>query len=77
MDLNEKSVWQGVAVFSWVIGIFRYVFGAGTLAARIEGLEEKTQSMHERLDGMAVGQVKMVEDIGLIKGQLIRMNGKR
>jgi hypothetical protein len=76
MDLNEKTAWQGMAVLSWVIGIFRYVFGAGTLAARIEALEAKTQSMHDRLDGIANGQVNMVQDIGVIKGQLLRIGRK-
>jgi len=73
MGPSEKAAW-GVAVVGWFIGIFRYIFSAGALAARIKGVEDKVESMHDRIDGLASGQIQMVGDIGEIKGELKRIN---
>lgn len=76
MNPHEKTAW-GVALLGWFIGIFRYIFAAGTLAARIKGVEDKVESMHGRIDGIANGQLQMVSDIGEVKGELKRINGRR
>ena len=73
---NGKAAWY-LAVGGYVMAALRYVFGAGSVSQRLRNVEKQVESLHDRVDGIASGQVQMVGDIGEIKGELKRMNGRR